>query len=266
MSCRLALIAALLLVAASGCTHTQLGRNAIGQACTVGDVQTQQVLNNLAMFACDPNSLPSFSYPNQSGANVTDNLGAQTTPAWARTTAGSFLFSAVGSLFSGSRQMADSFTLNPVNDPRKLELMRCAYQKAVANCCGTPVSEYCPDCQTIQKKFYTGDPDGELSTANGIVTSDCLTSSQGWFQYGCKKCLPNDCSCLLVGHYCGVYVWVGPEGRDELTKLTLAILDYAQNSAPAPIMKTVSYYIDEYGLPTSQSTSIGQVSAASEGE
>jgi hypothetical protein len=65
----------------------------------------------------------------------------------------------------------------------------------------------------------------------------------------------------LVGEYCGVYVWVEPEGRDQLTKLTLAILDFAVNNPPTPLNKTVSYNIDAFGLPTTSSASVGSVSA-----
>jgi hypothetical protein len=208
------------------------------------------------------NSLPTFSYPNQSSSNVTDSGGAQVTPAFGRSTGGLFWFSSLGTMFSANRAAQEAFTLNPVNDPRKLELMRCAYQQAVFNCLQSGTApEHCPDCQAIQKKFYTGSPDGVIKdTAVGTVTSECFRKTC-WFHWGCRKCLPKNCDCLPVGHYCGCYVWVLPDGRDELTKLTLAILDYALNSAPVPLTKSVSYYIDEYGLPTSQSTSVGQVSA-----
>lgn len=256
--------AVLLLVGVSGCMNTQLRKHTVRQALTVGDIQTQQVLNNLAMFVYNPNSLPSFSYPNQSSSNISDTGSGSVTPGFSRITSSPFFFffSSLGTSFSGSRQASEGFTLNPVNDPRKLELMRCAYQKAVSGCIGGAPKESCPDCQAIQKRFYTGDPDGDIPTyANGIVTSDCLKSDVCWFHCGCKKCQHKKCKCDMYGHYCGVYVWVGPEGRDELTKLTLAILDYAQNSAPVPLTKSVSYYIDEYGIPTSQSNSVGSVSA-----
>ena len=45
-------------------------------------------------------------------------------------------------------------------------------------------------------------------------------------------------------------MWVLPEGQDQLTKLTLAILDYALHDPPAKRTKEVDYNIDEYGLPT----------------
>lgn len=252
-----------LLAAIAGCTHVQLRKNTVRQALTVGDIHQQQVLNNLAMFVYDPNSLPTFSYPNQSSSNVTDSGSLEGSGAINRAPLGFLWLSGLGSMFTASRQAQEAFTLNPVNDPRKLELMRCAYQKALAGCVGTKMSEACPDCQTIQKKFYTGSPDGDINEkVNGIVTSECLNGKSCWFHYGCRKHLPKYASCLPVGHHCGVYVWVTPEGRAELTKLTLTILDYALNSPPAPLMKTVTYYIDEYGIPTTQASSVGVVSAS----
>ena len=73
------------------------------------------------------------------------------------------------------RSQQEAFTVTPVNDPRKLELMRCAYQLAVSSCGRGAVSGTCPDCQTRFNVFYTGDPNGDIRQgANGIVTSECL--------------------------------------------------------------------------------------------
>ena len=113
--------------------------------------------------------------------------------------------------------------------------------------------------------FYTGDPNGDIRQgANGIVTSECLKANCCWFHAGCKKCWAKHGSCKCCGEYCGMYVWVGPEGRDELTKLTLAILDYALHEPPVKRTKQVDYYLDEYGLPTtSQTLAVGKVTAKS---
>ncbi len=248
-----------LLIVTSGCTHIQLKRNTIRQARTLSDIHQQQVLNNLAMFVYDYNSFPSFAIPNQGGSNVTDTGAGVATFGFSRT-GGSFLFDALGFGLDASRRAEEAFTLTPVNDPRKLELMRCAYQKAVASCgCGI-VSEHCPDCQTIMKKFYTGNPDGDISNTGGIVNSTCIGEAC-FFQVGCKKCIPKHCPCSYVGEYCGCCVYVMPEGRDELAKLTLAILDYAVNDPPQLRSKEVVYYIDEHGVPTTNDRSVGRVTA-----
>jgi hypothetical protein len=138
--------------------------------------------------------------------------------------------------------------------------MRCAYQIAVSNCgYGTPPRS-CPDCQARLNTFYTGDVDGKISQmTSGTITSDCL-KGPCWFHVGCEKEVP-DCPCILVGHYCGVYVWVLQDGRNELTKLTLAILDYATHDAPQRLTKDVTYYVDALGLPTDQKSGVGTIKA-----
>jgi hypothetical protein len=249
----------------SGCMDWQLRKNTVEVSYSVGEIQQQQVLDNLATFVCDNNAFPSFCYPNQGGSNVTDMASATVTPGLSRvgltgTAVKAFVFSTLGLNFGGQRTCLESYTLTPVNDPRKLELMRCAYQRAVKSCgCGVE-STTCPDCQAIFNKFYTGDVNGDIrSHANGTVTSECLNDRPCWFHVGCHRCVPKHCDC--VGHYRDTYVWVLPEGRDELTKLTLAILDYAINSAPTGLSKQIMFYIDEYGLPTNRQDAVGQVTA-----
>ena len=278
MMTRRCLVLGCVLWAASGCTHVQLQKNSVRQAATVHDLQQQQVLDNLAMFVYDYNSMPYFSYANQSGAQVTDQANASASLGWGRVNEFGnlgtsephrvapfpfpFLFNALGLAGGGQRSQQEAFTVTPVNDPRKLELMRCAYQLAVSHCGRDAVSATCPDCQTRFKVFYTGDPNGDIRQgANGIVTSECLKSDCCWFHIGCKKCLPKKCPCMAVGEYCGCYVWVLPEGQDQLTKLTLTILDYALHEPPVKRTKQVDYNIDEYGLPTTSQRAVGKVTA-----
>lgn len=248
-----------------GCLDAQLRKNTVAVGYSSGEIQQQQVLDNLAMFVCDYNAFPSFSYPNQGGSNVTDSGSAGATPGFSRigltgTAVKAFVFSTLGLNFGVSRTCLESFTLTPINDPKKLELMRCAYQRAVKSCGLGVESTTCPDCKAIFNKFYTGDVNGNIREhANGSVTIECLNDQPCWFHVGCHHCVPKHCAC--VGHYCDTWVWVLPEGRDELTKLTLTILDYAINSAPAGLSKQILYYIDEYGLPTTRNEAVGAVQA-----
>ena len=113
----------------SGCMDWQLRKNTVEVSYSVGEIQQQQVLDNLAMFVCDNNAFPSFCYPNQGGSNVTDMASATVTPGLSRvgltgTAVKAFVFSTLGLNFGGQRTCLESYTLTPVNDPRKLELMR----------------------------------------------------------------------------------------------------------------------------------------------
>ncbi len=249
------------LLAMTGCTHAQLRHNTVRQARTVADLQQQQVMDNLAMFVYDANSFPYFAVPSQGTGEVTDKGSASTTLNWIPAGWSAAMFK-----FDGSRQAKQNWTLNPVNDPRRLELMRCAYQQAVANCGCGGVAYDCPDCRKRWNKFYTGDtatpsPEKTACVKRGIVDNTCL-ASPCWFQFGCKRCVPKHCDCNYVSHYCGVYVWVSPgPGRNELAKLTLAILDYATNVPPVKPTKEVVYYIDTAGRPTTSVKSVGKVTA-----
>ncbi len=261
-----------LLCAASGCTHVQLRKNAVNEAMTVGDYEQQQVLDNLAMFVSNYNALPYFSFPNQTAAIVTDQGSAGVSAGWSRpvttgstatfkpTDFASFILSAIGLSGGAQRSAQEGFTITPINDPRKLELMRCAYQLAISRCGCGEMPKNCPDCQARFNTFYTGDPEGNIrqQTPN-TVTSECL-KGPCWFHSGPEKCVPKEC-CGMVGHYCDVCVWVPPEGRDELTKLTLAILDYATHDQPQRLTKQVVYYVDARGLPADQKDAVGTITA-----
>jgi hypothetical protein len=244
---------AILIVSGTvGCTHVQLRRDTVNLSQTLTELYVQQVLNNVARFVQDPGALPDFAYPNQGSTGVTDMGNGMFSVAWSNTG-----FSSAGLGGNASRQLSDSWTLAPVTDPRKLELMRCAYERAVASCFPGRQPEECIDCVKRWAEFYLGTasphgkgPDGSASVEDiaqqvhaeiarrGIVGPDCL-NGPCWFHVGCKKSVPK--GCVYVGHDCDVYVWVCPgEGSQQLTDLTLTILDYAMHDAAALITKNVS--------------------------
>lgn len=241
----------------SGCAHTHLRWNTTHQAETLSDIYEQQVLDNLARFVHDPNALPSFAYPNQGGTDVSDqgSLGSDTT--WNRLGFSSELLK-VG----GSRNMKEAWTMTPVYDVRRLELMRCAYQQALSSAGLCTNDPECPNCDKLQRAFYIGDPNGQYApeknhlgtfTAKTGRTTPACFSARPWLVCGDRKSITGGCHCRKSGHYCGTYVSVLPGGQDELTKLTLTILDYAfspQAIKPPKPVKEVTWYFDKNGLPT----------------
>lgn len=142
------------------------------------------------------------------------------------------IFNATNIKGMASRETDLSWTMDPIRDPHKLALMRCAYQKAVANCGRGAPSATCPNCAERFREFYDGhDHKGD----NEACLDGCC-----WFGWGSKKEVPKACPCKHVGYYCGVYVWVLPgRGLDELSKLTLTILDFALYSPAPPREKEV---------------------------
>ena len=250
----------------SGCAHTHLRWNTTHQAKSLTEIYEQQVLDNLAMFVHDSNALPSFAYPNTGRSDVTDKGSIGIDNTWKLMN----LDTEVLKMFGG-RDLYETWGLTPVYDPRRLELMRCAYQHSLwcAGLCST--SSSCPNCDRIQRTFYLGDPSSKYASdeqvANGFpddlntfseltgrTTPACFRAVK-WFAYGDRKCLPKGQRCLKRGHYCGTYVWLREGGQDELTKLTMTILDYAFSSqAPKALAKTkeVTWFYDDKGKPIAQ--------------
>lgn len=231
-----------------GCTSTQLRRSTVAHSTTLADIYTQQVVNNLAMFVQNPSALPFFAFPNQGTTSIQDtgnvgNLGYVTEH-----------FQSSPFTLAASRQATENWVLVPVSDPAKLGLMRCAYQQVLASCgLHGPVSlNDCPNCRRLRRDFY-GPTDMEQRDPHFNENLPCL-DSDCWFCWGCKKDVPVDCCGPYVGCYCGLYLWVPPQGREMLTRLTLTILDYAVND---PVQfskrtKEVELYLNQYGTIISE--------------
>ena len=58
-----------------------------------------------------------------------------------------------------------------------------------------------------------------------MIERDLANIQPGWFHVGHKRDVPKDACCVgKCGH---TYVWVGPEGRKQLTEFTLTVLKFA---------------------------------------
>jgi hypothetical protein len=186
------------LVWSAGCAHTQLRMNTVGQSTTLTTLYERQVLNNLAMFASNPDALPFFAIPGSGATAVTDGGTISAAPL-------NFASTLIG--LGGSRNMQNTWALAPVTDPDKLMRMRCAYRQAIGYC-----AHGAEDC------------------------CDCCDSERLSIQV-CAKNLVHD-PCEKVGHYCGTYIRVCPESYDAFTRLVLSILDYTVNDPPSPSRPT----------------------------
>jgi len=119
-----ALLGLCMLLLSSGCSHLRLQRNTIGQGSTLTDIQYQQVLDNLAMFACNPESLAWHIRINGGVVQVADqgsgflggNLG------------GPGVFAPN---FGLQRNVLNQWNVDPVIESDDLELLQLAYRKAI---------------------------------------------------------------------------------------------------------------------------------------
>lgn len=261
------LVLAGLMMGLVGCQHTHLRYNTVRQAETLAEIYEQQVLDNLAKTVHDAHALPFFAYPKDGSTRITDE--------------GSFNASPIHDFRSvfgigGKRTGLEQWGLTPVVDPDKLQLMQCAYQRAVY---GQPLAP-CVDCCEREKTFE-GKPDKKVhvfDTKTGtpkINEATNLPYDGRWLgddwellhsdgkhypvdkkgfatvpTYDCDRACAISCGwlkhgsrcdvprdcCRLTGFHCGTYVWVPECHRDKLSQLTLKILDYAVND-PAKVTK-----------------------------
>jgi hypothetical protein len=118
--CRLIAVAAVLF---TGCTHLKLERNTLNQAGTLPDLQYQQVLDNLARFACDPNAIASHIKVTGGLVQVSDQGSGGAMPSQVVTPL-------VAPMLVGTRNVLGQWNVDAVVEPDDLELLQLAYQKA----------------------------------------------------------------------------------------------------------------------------------------
>jgi len=135
-----------------GCQHAHLRHNTVHQAQTLAEIYEQQVLDNLAKTVHDAHALPYFAYPEDGTSRITDTASIAATP-----------FSNFTNVFgiNGTRAGLEQWGLIPVADPDKLQLMQCAYQRAIY---GQPLSD-CVKCCALEKTFE-GKPDKKKKVFN----------------------------------------------------------------------------------------------------
>ncbi|GAB5404580.1 MAG: hypothetical protein Aurels2KO_28110 [Aureliella sp.] len=190
----------------------QLQRSSVRQSGSVARIYEQQVLDNLSEFVVNPYATPSFSVATQATNGVTSSgqIGLAD---------GGFINRFWGFVSaSGSRDLEQNFTLEPVTSPGRLKLMQCAYQRAV----GLPMDQ-CNECCAYLDK-WTGKPNSCFDPC--WVTSGWVCKSES------KSDMPKSC-CFGYSKACGMYVWVDPCHRQEFSKLVMAIIDYAEGEQAA---------------------------------
>lgn len=237
-----------------GChTHVSLRDNTVKTAATLTDLNYQQILDNVAMFAAHPGALPSIAVINTGTVTVADQKSINASATYAPTEtfaqqAGSGL--PILSLLlnpSASRNVTENWSMAPVTDIDNLRRMRCAFQLVVV---GGETSN-CESCMQEIRRFFLGETD----------RMDCVLP-RGWYSVGCKQDVPKDA--CYVAHYCDTYVWVMSEGIDGLTRFTMTILELATGKPHAPIKTVVKTFKADGTLDNTQITTTEVDTAALE--
>jgi hypothetical protein len=221
-----------ILIILNGCQARQLENHALRQASTLSDLQYRQVMNNLAAMASNSSALPYFSAAQAGHTTIVVNPSVNNVVSWDLITAAGALFNKTlfdkGSVTAAySQQNNETWDTSSSLDPLQLYMMQGLYRRAL----GLPV----PEAQQlvldtffspVEPKKATYGPaahpkySGVYAAAMQSLYHNINPSS---FGVG-KKCDVPRNACY-VGHHSGCYVWVLPGHMEDLTNLTIAIID-----------------------------------------
>jgi hypothetical protein len=224
-----------LLSMLSGCTHIALRNDTVRTTNTLTELEFQQVLDNVARFQSDPDTLPSFALATAGTVSVLDQCGAGISPTYSPSL--TFAQQGGGALpilsllfpFTSQRSVTENWSLTPVTDADNLRRLRCAYRLLVMGK-DTPNYEF---CVKQMKEFFAGE---EAALADYYPPRD-------WYGVGEKKDVPKN-ACYVGCHGC-TYVWVTREGVNGLALFTMGALDMATGKLRTPQRNVVRKYKGE---------------------
>lgn len=251
------------LTAASGCTNARLRQRTVNQGSTLPELQYQQVLDNLALFAENPAALPWHMNVREGTSQVTDSGSAGALVDIGPPPA------TFPQAFA-SRTVVAQWGMSPVIDPLELRLLRIAYRRAhgapempdaeVLDELAHELKNQAPsnsDLRDESELFYEyqakASPDYGRLDARIVTTNDPTLRADAAGRPEARSPLARDVirrvvgverelarigpgwyqtgrkrdvprNACYVGHHHDVYVWVCPEGRAALTEFTLTAM------------------------------------------
>jgi len=211
-----------------GCVTPALERYTVNQSLSMTETRYQEAMNALAVVAANRGeNLPSYSLTTSGIANVTHTVSMQATTTWARA---AHNFSQQILNIAGKHTPELQWTLDPVADPTLLEGAWYACRWAIY---GPPVDgvEFKKEYDLLRKPTITDivGYGAEREYHLGII-DDNHSIPMGWVGHGPRACVPR--AACYTAHCGNTYVWVMPGQMEQLSELTLVLLDIA-TIAPA---------------------------------
>ncbi len=250
------------LACLTGCMTGRLRQRTINQGRTLPQLQYQQVLDNLAQFATNPSVLPWHVNLREGTTQITDSisggaaldigppvtwfpqlLGSRTAVAqWGmspvidatelrllriayRRALGAPEMPSPEFLDELAHDLKDQFPSNAdLRNESELfyEFQGNAHRNSKeldAHIITTNDDTICGDAETVGDRSPLA---RNVCRKIATIQNDLAMIQPGWFHVGRKRDVPKEA--CYVGKCGTCYVWVGPEGRDQLTEFTLTVL------------------------------------------
>jgi hypothetical protein len=231
---RYGLLLVALASACTGCITPALERHTLSQGKSPTAIRYQEVLDNLAIVAQNPASLPAYSSIFAGTAQVTDTaqLGSATT---------SGPHGAAAQVLSPqySRAVLGNWTLDPINSPEKLEAIRCACRWVIYG------REFaCHDCIGL-----LASPEQAPYPGRHFGVADRMAKlPPHWLHVGQLREVPAKARCKA--HSGDTWVWVMPEDMQSLADFTLIVQDIARVDSNSPTLLFILPTPSDFAFPT----------------
>ena len=218
-----------------GCTELALRKSTAQISSTLTDLQFQQVLDNLARFEDNPDTIPSFAVVTAGTVALNDQAGGGLSATYSPTLSsaqqggGALPILSLLFPFSAQRGLAENWSLTPITDSDNLRRLRCAYRLLVMGE-ATPNFEF---CRKQMRTFFAGE---EAALVDYFPP-------RGWYERGDDSAVPADA--YYVGRYGKTAVWVTRQGVNELALFTMGALDLATGKLRTPQRTVVRTYRGE---------------------
>ncbi|QDV35833.1 hypothetical protein [Tautonia plasticadhaerens] len=224
-----------LLLALVGCAHRQLTVSTVLTANSFQEIVFRMVLNNVAMFAAEPETLPWHVRVRDGTVQISDSLGiGQQGGGFSTFEGGGLGIETYGP--QGSRKVALQWGTDAVGDPVQLYSLQTAYRR-VLGLPPLPEPNFIAEAKRARSNRSGSGDDREPGDFDPETRSDALSMDiafegeipRGWFRIGTKKDVPKDA--CYVGRHGDTYAWVTPDGVGGLTRFTLLVLSIVKLDA-----------------------------------
>ena len=231
---RLGFIAIIAVPMLVGCTNRQLARSMVSQASTVMDIEYQMVLDNIAMFKCNPAALPWHVRINDGVVQVNDQVGLESLGVQ---------WGASPNFTRGPRALrsiTEQWGADAITNPRIVKKLQDVYREAIglppepdpdffeaavqirselANKHREESQSKIADVEELPPRKPAGERD---DVRNEPLKWPEFEIPTGWFHVGRKCDVPS--SACYVGQHGDCYVWVTKDGLPDLSRFSLVIL------------------------------------------
>ena len=245
--------AAVIFSALTGCTEEALRRDTALTSATLTELNFQQVLDNVARFQENPDTVPSFAVPSAGTISISDQAGVGASPTYSPTLTnaeqggGALPILSILFPFTVQRSVTENWSVTPVTDADCLRRLRCAF-RLLAMGDAAPNAAF---CKQQMGEFFVGEE------ANLVD----YFPPRGWYSVGAHKDVPKDAR--YVGHHGTTYVWVTQEGMNGLAVFAMGALDMATGKLHTPQRTVVRKY---KGEPTTQNLVESEVTTTEDDE